>query len=173
MRWLILLLCLVLSKPALAEPEVTVDVELVLAVDVSRSMTARELEIQRRGYAEALVSDAVIQAIGRGGLGRVAVTYVEWAGTGSQQIVVEWALIAGRADAEIFAARLTAHFVDNMRRTSISGALDYAASLFRRNGFRGDRWPDQPVGLEPALRDYYRAVEGLAASLRRIFMAAT
>jgi len=135
-----MILCAALTWPARAEPEIAVDVELVLAVDVSRSMTVRELEIQRRGYAEALVSDAVIEAIGRGGLGRVAITYLEWAGASSQQVIVDWTLITNRSDAQAFADRLTAHFVDNMRRTSISGALDYAAGLFQGNDFKGDRW---------------------------------
>ena len=80
--------------PRLAVAEdVEVDVELVLAVDVSRSMTPRELEIQRRGYAEAIVSDEVVNAIREGLVGRIAVTYVEWAGSWSQNIVVGWTLI--------------------------------------------------------------------------------
>ena len=102
-------------------------------------MTPRELEIQRRGYAEALVSEAVVDAIRRGQLGQVAITYVEWAGTESQRVIVGWTLLRGRADAEAFAARLTAHFDENLRRTSISGALDYSVRLFDGNGFRSLR----------------------------------
>jgi hypothetical protein len=122
---------------ASAQGEVEVDVELVIAVDVSRSMTPRELEIQRRGYAEALVSEQVLEAIRRGMLGRVAITYLEWAGTRSQRVIVDWTLVRGRADAEAIAARLTAHFDSTLRRTSISGALDFAATRFDGNGFAG------------------------------------
>lgn len=122
---------------ASAQGEVEVDVELVIAVDVSRSMTPRELEIQRRGYAEALVSDEVVSAIRNGMLGRVALAYVEWAS--EQRIVVDWTLVRGRTDAEAFAARLTARFDSSLRRTSISGALDFAAGLFEGNGFAGMR----------------------------------
>ena len=115
------------------------DVELVLAVDVSRSMTLNELEIQRRGYAEALASEEVISAIRKGLLGRIALSYVEWAGNHSQRVVVDWTLVENRADAEAFAAKISAHFESGMRRTSISGAIDYAAWSFDGNGYQGLR----------------------------------
>ncbi len=123
----------VFVSSAHAQGEIEVDIELVLAVDVSRSMTERELEIQRRGYAEALVSDEVLAAITGGFLGRVALVYLEWAG--SQRVVVDWTLVAGEEDARRFASQLTAKFDPSLRRTSISGALDYASTLFDGNGF--------------------------------------
>ena len=122
-----------------ARAETDVDIELFLAVDVSRSMSPRELEIQRRGYAEALTHPDVIKAIRGGWIGQAAITYVEWAGAGSQRVVVDWTLVNDMASATAFASKLTAHFVDSMRRTSISGALDYAAASFDGNGFRGTR----------------------------------
>lgn len=118
---------------------IEVDVELFLAVDVSRSMAPAELEIQRRGYAEALASREVVTAIEMGALGRIALTYVEWAGAGAQRVVVDWTLVETRADAEAFASRITAHFEDALRRTSISSALDYAVESFERNGFHAAR----------------------------------
>jgi len=142
MRVLLALFWLLSALPgppvmAASAAEVEVDVELMLAVDVSRSMTRRELEIQRRGYAEALLSREVLDAIRYGPRGQVAVTYVEWAGSLSQRIIVGWTLLRDRADAEAFAARLAAHFDSNLRRTSISGAIDYASGLFDGNGFAG------------------------------------
>jgi len=137
------LLAWLLATVAAAQGDLEVDVELVIAVDVSRSMTPRELEIQRRGYAEALVSDEVVSAIRNGILGRVALAYVEWAA--GQRVVVDWTLVRDRREAEAFAARLTmsarltAAFDPAFRRTSISGALDFSASLFERNGFTGLR----------------------------------
>lgn len=119
--------------------ETDVDIELFLAVDVSRSMSPRELEIQRRGYAEALTHPDVIMAIQGGWIGQTAITYVEWAGAGSQRVVVDWTLVNDAASATAFAAKLTAHFVDSMRRTSISSVLDYASASFEGNGFRGTR----------------------------------
>lgn len=136
LRWLILILFL--ARPLHAEP-VEVDLELVLAVDVSRSMTPLELEIQRRGYAEALTSDEVWTAIRGGMIGRVALTYMEWAGQFHQRVVVPWTLIETREDAARFAAAITAHFDGSMRRTSISGGLEAATIAFEINDFHGLR----------------------------------
>ncbi|SFI84789.1 DUF1194 domain-containing protein [Jannaschia pohangensis] len=134
-RLFAIVLC-ALSSPVLAQ-EQEVDLELVLMVDVSRSMTERELEIQRRGYAEALRSDDVFEAIQAGLLQNVALTYIEWAG--SQEIIVDWRLISSRADLDAFADRLTSRLDPTLRRTSISGALAYGASRIASNDFRGLR----------------------------------
>ncbi|HEV2504628.1 MAG TPA: DUF1194 domain-containing protein [Mesorhizobium sp.] len=116
-----------------------VDVELVLAVDVSLSMSPDELEIQRRGYATALTDEAVLRAIADGIHGKIAITYVEWAGTNSQVVVVPWTLVATRADAENVVARLTARPPNSARRTSISAALEFGADLFAESGFEGTK----------------------------------
>jgi hypothetical protein len=141
MRAAIVGVSLLLSLPGSAADDdgVLVDTELFLAVDVSRSMTARELEIQRRGYAEALVSDEVVDAIAETGYGQIALTYVEWAGSAMHHTVVDWTLIRNRQDAAAFAAQLTAQEANSMRRTSISGAISHAAAAFEGNGFRGLR----------------------------------
>jgi hypothetical protein len=117
-----------------AEP---VDIELVLAVDVSLSMSPDELEIQRQGYAAALVHERVLEAIAQGVHGRIAVTYVEWAGSTTQHIVVPWTMIANRADAERVASQLSANPPNSARRTSIAGALEFGGDLFAESGFRG------------------------------------
>lgn len=135
----LILLSFTMIRTASAEGEIEVDVQLFLAVDVSRSMTPRELEIQRRGYAEALVSDAVVKAIGNGLLGQIALTYVEWAGAGSQRTIIDWSIVRDRAGIEAFASKLTAEFDPGMRRTSISGALDHAVASIRNNGFTSYR----------------------------------
>lgn len=116
-----------------------VDVELVLAVDVSWSMDRGEQAIQRDGYTAAFRSDAVQRAIMEGGHGRVAVTYIEWAGMFSQSIVVPWTLIDSKASAEGFAYRLATEEPERQRRTSIASALDFIAPLFDHNGFDGVR----------------------------------
>lgn len=112
-----------------------VDIELVLAVDVSLSMSPGELEIQRHGYAAALTHDTVLQAIADGAYGRVAITYVEWAGTTMQRVVVPWAVIANRNDADLFVAQMSARPPNSARRTSISAALEFAGDLFAESGF--------------------------------------
>lgn len=138
MRLVCLLWFALLPAFAFAQ-ETEVDLELFLAVDVSRSMQPFELEIQRRGYAEALASPEVAEAIAGGPLGRIALTYVEWAGAYSQRTVVPWSLIESAEDAQAFAAKITAHYDNAMRRTSISSALLYAADDMEVNGFKGLR----------------------------------
>lgn len=133
---LLALLGVLLARPAKAE-EIEVDLELVLMVDVSRSMTQRELEIQRRGYAEALRSDAVFEAVQSGLLQSVAITYVEWAGT--QEVVIDWRVIQTRDDLDALAEILTSRFEPSLRRTSISEALIFGAQLIDSNIYSGLR----------------------------------
>jgi hypothetical protein len=141
MRFLVLICFAILSTlPARAQDlAVEVDLELFLAVDVSRSMNAVELDIQRRGYAAALTSPDVMNAIQSGMLGRVALTYVEWAGDQSQRVIVPWTLVRNEAEARTVANTITAVFDDSLRRTSISGAIDYAVRDFEGNGYQGLR----------------------------------
>lgn len=122
------------AAPASAEP---VDVELVLAVDVSLSMSPAELAIQRDGYAAALTDKRVLDAIADGLHGRIAVTYFEWAGNTMQRVVVPWTVVASREDAERVARQLSALPPNSARRTSISGALEFSVDLFAESPFRG------------------------------------
>lgn len=122
------------------DPNATeVDVELLLLVDVSRSMTPNELEIQRRGYAEALVSSEVLTAINGGMLGSIAIAYVEWAGSFSQRVVQDWAIIRNHEDAQAFSDAIMMDSTMGMRRTSISSALTVGADYFAQNAFTGLR----------------------------------
>ncbi|TPQ49283.1 hypothetical protein C2U72_19305, partial [Prosthecomicrobium hirschii] len=122
-----------------ARAETRVDVELVLAVDISYSMDEDEQRLQRAGYVEAITSPEVLEAIRRGPNQRIAVAYVEWAGAGEQRLTVDWTLIDGKATAEAFVAKLMAQPIRRAYRTSISGALGFSAPLFDRNGFDGLR----------------------------------
>jgi hypothetical protein len=116
-----------------------VDVQIILAVDVSRSMDSNEQRLQRDGYVDAFRDPNVIQAIASGPLGQVAVSYFEWAGPDFQQITVPWTLIHSAADANAFADKLAAAPIDREMRTSISGALDFAAAQFAKSGFTSER----------------------------------
>ena len=118
---------------------VPVDVELVLAVDVSRSMDEGELRLERDGYVAALRDPEVVAAIKSGFYGRIAIAYFEWGGEGEQKIVVPWRLIDGRPRAEAAAAVLAAWQGPGMHDTSISSALLFADLLFADNGFVGTR----------------------------------
>jgi hypothetical protein len=110
--------------------EFDVDLELALAVDVSRSMDVEEQRVQRQGYIDAFRHPDVIAAVRTGPLGRIAVTYFEWAGPGDRRMIVPWTLIASGADANRFADALEQTVVTRESGTSISGAMLYAAGLF-------------------------------------------
>ncbi|MEX6506866.1 DUF1194 domain-containing protein [Jiella sp. M17.18] len=127
------------ARPASPPDGQRVDVELVLAVDISWSMDPAEQAIQRDGYAAAFRSREVQQAILDGVYGKVAVAYVEWAGTNSQIVVVPFTLIDSKQAADGFAYRLATELPDRERRTSISGAIDAIAPMFDGNGFDGQR----------------------------------
>lgn len=119
--------------------KLAVDVELVLAVDVSYSMDADELALQREGYASAITSPEFLDALRLGPNGRIAVEYVEWAGENEQKIVVEWRIIDGPDSAKAFSDAVRSAPIRRIYRTSISGALLFAADQFDLNGFRGLR----------------------------------
>ena len=127
--------------PQLAQSSaaVPVDVELVLAVDVSYSMDPDEQQLQREGYMAALTSTEFMQALRHGMHGRVAVTYFEWAGIHHQQIIVPWRLIDGPESAGGFAADIARARYTRASRTSISGALLFGMPLFEGSGYRGLR----------------------------------
>jgi hypothetical protein len=108
-----------------------VDVALVLAVDISNSMDPDEQELQRQGYVDAFRSPLVHQVIRSGMLGRVAVTYVEWAASNNQLIVVPWTEMEGAEDAISFAEQLARAPLRRAPRTSISGAIDFSARLLQ------------------------------------------
>lgn len=118
---------------------VSVDLELVLAVDVSGSVDEEEGKLQRMGYVNAFRSPSVLRAIQSGRHKSIAVTYMEWAGFDFQRIVVGWKRIHDGASAEEFAYLLSQAPVGVGPYTSISGAIEFALPLFENNGFSSER----------------------------------
>ena len=116
-----------------------VDLELVLAIDVSGSVDIEEAKLQRQGYVSALVDPAVISAIEGGYQGAIAVTYLEWAGSHHKSVVAGWALIEDEASARAFAAAIGEAPITSGLWTSISGAIEFAMPMFEDNGFEGTR----------------------------------
>jgi hypothetical protein len=123
----------------LAAKEATVDVELVLAVDVSYSMDMDELAIQREGYAQAIVSREFLQALKSGPNGKIAVTYFEWAASTDQKIIIPWRLIDGPETADAVANEIMKTPIRRASRTSISGAINFAMALFEESPHHGLR----------------------------------
>lgn len=116
-----------------------VDLELILAVDVSYSMDPDEQALQREGYILGLTSPEFLSALKQGAHGRIAITYFEWAGIADQKVVVPWRIIDGGATAKAFTDEMAAAPYRRAYRTSISGALLYASPLFDANPFHGLR----------------------------------
>ena len=119
--------------------QVSVDLELILAVDVSGSVDEVEGKLQRMGYVNAFRSPSVLRAIQSGRYKRIAVTYIEWAGFDFQRIVLNWKEIHDKASAEEFASQLSQEPVGVGPYTSISGAIEFALPMFGDNGFTSER----------------------------------
>src|SRR2546430_11708270 len=117
----------------------SVDLELVLAVDVSYSMDMDELAIQREGYAQAIISKEFLQALKTGPSGKIAVTYFEWAASNDQKIIIPWRVIDGPETADAVANEILKTPIGRASRTSISGAINFAMPLFDENPHRGLR----------------------------------
>ena len=148
------------AAPA-ASGEVPVDLELILAVDVSGSIDEAEAALQREGYVKAIAHPDIVAAIRGGMLGRIAVIYFEWSGVGWQGKVLDWTLIGDTASARAFSAALARAPIDSGLWTSISGAIDFAVPMFEANGYHGTRrvidisgdGPNNVGGYVPRARD--------------------
>ncbi|WP_110033173.1 DUF1194 domain-containing protein [Hoeflea marina] len=116
-----------------------VDVTLVLAIDVSRSMSPDELRIQREGYAAAINHPDVIRAVGQGAYGRIAVTMFEWAADYNQREVFGWTLVENQADADRLSDIIRAAPTYGQSRTSISGAINHGVDLLADPPYQGFR----------------------------------
>ena len=116
-----------------------VDIELILAVDVSYSMDMDELAVQREGYAQAIVSKEFLQALKAGPSGKIAVTYFEWAASNDQKIIIPWRVIDGPETADAVSEEILKTPIRRASRTSISGAINFAMPLFEENPYHGLR----------------------------------
>ncbi|QIG49380.1 DUF1194 domain-containing protein [Nordella sp. HKS 07] len=172
----------VLARPVAAD-ETTVDLELVIAVDVSFSMDQREQLIQRNGYVDALQDPLVMAAILGGPLGRIAVTYVEWGGTAVQ--TVPWTVIDSPGSATRFAWTLSQQPMWRISFTSISDTIAFARHLIGVNAFHAKRrvidmsgdGPNNygapaPIARDAALREGI-TIDGLPIMLDRPSSAPT
>ncbi len=137
--WAIAALSFTGTNERAAASDTPVDLELILAVDVSWSMDMDEQRFQRAGYVAAMRDPQVINAIVGGGWGKIAITYVEWAGTGLNNVIVPWTLVDSPEAAHAFADELATGSIGRMRRTSISGALAFADEYFGNNPYKGLR----------------------------------
>ena len=124
------------ASPARTEP---VDLLLVLAADVSRSVDSQKFQLQREGYAAALADPRVIDAIQSGRRGRIGVLFLEWSGFGNQKVVIDWTAVDSPKAAQAFGDRLLESPRSFADRTSISGGIDAAVAQLARAPFEAQR----------------------------------
>jgi Protein of unknown function (DUF1194) len=139
----VVLLATLFSAVALdaASPAANLDIDLalVLAFDVSGSVSPRRFDLQREGYATAFASPQLIDAIRSTNRRAIAVTLVEWSGAYQQEQVIGWTLIEDEASSKAFGRAIAEVPRSFYGRTSISGAVDYCVALFQQSGFADQR----------------------------------
>ena len=128
-----------LLVPAAASAAEAVDLLLVFAVDVSRSIDQDKFQLQRNGYAAAITNPRVLEAIRSGPHHRIAVTFIEWSGIGAQKVVIDWTVIDGPASAQQFASALAEAPRSFQDRTSISGAIEFSMAQLDKAPFESLR----------------------------------
>lgn len=134
-----LFLGVAVTSPGAYADEGQVDVLLVLAADVSRSVDDREFKLQRQGFAAALADPRVVRVVTAGPTGRIAVVFVEWASEFEQRVVVDWSLVASQQDAQKLSERILSAPRSFWGRTSISAAIEFSQTLLERSPFQSDR----------------------------------
>jgi hypothetical protein len=143
MRRIRTLLALILTAaaafPAAGLAADKVDLLLVLAADVSRSIDNEKFQLQREGYAAAISDQRVLDAIRSGRSGRIGVMFVEWSGVGSQRVLIDWTAIGDAEAAKGFGDRLLEAPRSFADRTSISGAIAFAMDQFARTPYAATR----------------------------------
>jgi hypothetical protein len=116
-----------------------VDLLLVLAADVSRSIDAQKFQLQRDGYAAAVTDPRVLEAVRSGPHGRIAVCFVEWSGVGAQKVVIDWMTIGDDASGRQFSSQLAEAPRSFADRTSIAGGIDFAVEQLSRAPYEARR----------------------------------
>ena len=165
MRYILALISLlVTSNWVIAEP-IKVDLELVIATDVSRSIDEDEARLQREGVAAALRSPYVLAAIRSGYHKKIAIAYIDYSSRDFNEIVVDWQIVKDKASADKFADALTNEPLTFGRRTSISDALEMAAEMIRKNNFTGTRLTIDVAGDGP--NNHGRLVEDVRNEVMR------
>ena len=136
---LLLLVAGLAAPPRVASAGEPVDLLLVLAADVSRSVDAAKFNLQREGYAAAISDPRVVDTIRSGRNGRIGLVFMEWSGVGAQQVVIDWASIDDTDSAKKFGDQLLEAPRSFADRTSISGAIDFAMGQLDRAPFQSAR----------------------------------
>jgi hypothetical protein len=136
---LIVIFAAVAALPAAAVAAEKVDLLLVLAADVSRSVDSGKFQLQRDGYAAAISDPRVLEAVSSGRNGRIGVSFIEWSGSGSQRVVIDWTGVGNAQEAKGFGDHLLEAPRSFADRTSISGAIDFSMGQLAKAPFESER----------------------------------
>ena len=127
------------ALPAAAVAAEKVDLLLVLAADVSRSVDSGKFQLQRDGYATAISDPRVLEAISSGRNGRIGLSFIEWSGAGSQRVLIDWTRVGNAEEAKGFGDHLLEAPRSFADRTSISGAIDFSMGQLAKAPFECER----------------------------------
>jgi hypothetical protein len=116
-----------------------VDLLLVLAADVSRSVDHQKYMLQKDGYAAAISNPQVLEAIRSNIHGKIGLNFLEWSGVGAQKVVIDWTIIDGPESARRFGDQLVEAPRSFADRTSISGGIEFSMAQLKRAPFKSAR----------------------------------
>ena len=136
---IVLIFAALAAFPAAAVAAEKVDLLLVLAADVSRSVDSGKFQLQRDGYATAISDPRVLEAISSGRNGRIGLSFIEWSGAGSQRVLIDWTRVGNAEEAKGFGDHLLEAPRSFADRTSISGAIDFSMGQFAKAPFESER----------------------------------
>jgi len=136
---IVLIFAALAAFPAAAVAAEKVDLLLVLAADVSRSVDSGKFQLQRDGYATAISDPRVLEAISSGRNGRIGLSFIEWSGAGSQRVLIDWTRVGDAEEAKGFGDHLLEAPRSFADRTSISGAIDFSMGQFAKAPFESER----------------------------------
>jgi uncharacterized protein DUF1194 len=139
LRTMLGIAALVFALAGAARAAEQVDLLLVLASDVSRSVDTRKFELQRQGYAAALSNPRVIDAIKSGPHGRIAICFLEWSGATSQKLVIDWTIVSDLASARKIGDQLLELPRSFADRTSIAAGLEFSLLQLSNAPFEAPR----------------------------------
>ena len=136
---IVLIFAALAAFPAAAVAAEKVDLLLVLAADVSRSVDSGKFQLQRDGYATAISDPRVLEAISSGRNGRIGLSFIEWSGAGSQRVLIDWTRVGNAEEAKGFGDHLLEAPRSFADRTSISGAIDFSMGQLAKAPFECER----------------------------------
>jgi len=138
-RWVLVLVALAVTQIPVACAADEVDLLLVLAMDVSRSMDQPKFVLQRQGYAAAISDPQVLAAINSGPHQKIAVCFIDWSGPFEQRLVIDWSVVDTMETALHFGDLIGKARRSFANSTSIGAGLNFATAQIAAAPFEAER----------------------------------